>query len=166
MACSPRCQPPAETDPYPSPGGSSRGRRRMTRRLLALVALALALTVLAAACGGGGGNSSGSFQGAPLTGAGSTFVQPVYQKWFHDFQAVESNAQINYQAIGSGGGITDLQQKTVDFADSDAPLQPTDMSAFPSGTSVVELPVVLGAAAVAYNVPGAKSGLKLDGPTT
>jgi phosphate transport system substrate-binding protein len=138
----------------------------MNRRTLALVASALALTVLAAACGGGGGgSSSGSFQGAPLTGAGSTFVQPVYQKWFHDFQAVESNAQINYQAIGSGGGITDLQNKTVDFADSDAPLQPTDLPPF-KGAEVVELPVVLGAVAVAYNVPGLKTGLKLDGPTT
>jgi len=136
------------------------------QRGLVTAAAVVALTVVAAACSSGGGGSSGSsFQGAPLTGAGSTFVQPVYEKWFHNYQHVQSNAQINYQAIGSGGGITDLQQKTVDFADSDAPLQPSDMSAFPSGSQAVELPVVLGAVSVAYNVPGLKSGLKLDGPT-
>jgi phosphate transport system substrate-binding protein len=89
----------------------------------------------------------------------------VYQKWFTDFRTVEPDAQINYQAIGSGGGITDLQQKTVDFADSDAPIQPTDQQGFPNGAKVIEIPVVLGAASLAYNLPGVKSGLKLDGPT-
>ena len=110
----------------------------MRRGRLALLTSVVALAVIAAACSSGNsGNGSGSFQGAALTGAGSTFVQPVYQKWFHDFQGVELGAQINYQAIGSGGGITDLQQKTVDFADSDAPLQASDMSGF-NGASVVE----------------------------
>src|SRR5437588_2622217 len=138
---------------------------RQKRSLVKAVAV-VALTVVAAACSNGGrNNTTGSFNGTPLTAAGSTFVQPVYQKWFHDFNAVESNAQINYQAIGSGGGISDLQSKTVDFADSDAPLQSSDMkSGFDTGT-VEELPVVLGAVSLAYNVPGVKSGLKLDGPT-
>ena len=137
----------------------------MRRGRLALITPVVALAVIAAACSSGSsGNGGGSFNGAALTGAGSTFVQPVYQKWFHDFQSVEPNAQINYQAIGSGGGITDLQTKTVDFADSDAPLQSSDMSGF-KGAGVVELPVVLGAVAVSYNVPGLKTGLKLDGPT-
>ena len=138
---------------------------RQTRWMVKAVAV-VALASVAAACGGGGGGGGGgSFGGTALTAAGSTFVQPVYQKWFHDFQGVESGAQINYQAIGSGGGIEDLQHKTVDFADSDAPLQSSDMSAFPKGTQVVEIPVVLGAVAIAYNVPGLKTGLRLDGPT-
>ena len=130
---------------------------------------AVAVTVVAAACssggGGNGGGTGGTYTGAPLTAAGSTFVQPVYQKWFKNFQVVESNAQINYQAIGSGGGIEDLQSKTVDFADSDAPLQSSDMQGF-KGAGVVQLPVVLGAVSLAYNVPGLQTGLKLDGPTT
>jgi phosphate transport system substrate-binding protein len=134
----------------------------MTRRLLAVAA---GLAMFAGACGGGGGSSGGSFQGAPLTGAGSTLVQPVYEKWFHDFLSVFPSAQINYQAVGSGGGITDLQNKTVDFADSDAPLQSTDLSGF-KGAAVEQLPVVLAAVSIAYNVPGLKTGLKLDGPAT
>jgi len=138
----------------------------MRRGRISLVTSVIALTVAAAACSSSNGSSNGgSFSGAALTAAGSTFVQPVYQKWFHDFNALESGAQINYQAIGSGGGIEDLQSKTVDFADSDAPLQPSDLSGF-KGASVVELPVVLGAVAIAYNAPGLQTGLKLDGPTT
>ena len=88
------------------------------------IVLALALTLVAAACGGGsngGGGGVGSFQGAPLAGAGATFPDPVYETWTQDFQQVEPNAQINYQAIGSGGGIEQLQAGTVDFGASDAP---------------------------------------------
>jgi phosphate transport system substrate-binding protein len=139
----------------------------MRRRSIAAVAAVVVLAVVGAACssGGGGGSSNGSAcSGAPLTAAGSTFVQPVYERWFHDFNGVLSGAQINYQAIGSGGGITDLQSKTVDFADSDAPLQHGDMPGF-KGQQVVQVPVVLGAVALAYNVPGLQTGLKLDGPT-
>ena len=113
----------------------------MRRGRLAMMAPVVAIATVAAACSSGSGTTSGGkFEGTPLTAAGSTFVQPVYEKWFHDFNGVETGAQINYQAIGSGGGITDLQQKTVDFADSDAPLQASDMSGF-QGRQVVELPV-------------------------
>ena len=139
---------------------------RVTRRS-GLVALGAVLAVLAAACSSnnsGTNGNGGAFQGTSLTGAGSTFVQPVYQKWFTDFRSVEPGAKINYQAIGSGGGITDLQSKTVDFADSDAPLQPADLQGLKE-TKITEIPVVLGAASLAYNLPGVKSGLKLDGPT-
>ena len=97
----------------------------MTRkaRFAGVIGAALALTLVAAACGGGGGGGgpAGSFSGAPLTGAGATFPDPVYETWFQDFQQVEQNAQINYQAIGSGGGIEQLQNKTVDFGASEAP---------------------------------------------
>jgi len=135
----------------------------MIKRLFAVTAV---FAVFAAACSSGsGGTNSGSFQGAPLTAGGSTLVQPVYQQWFHDYVSFQPSAQINYQAIGSGGGITDLQNKTVDFADSDAPLQPTDLPPF-KGATVEQLPVVLAAVSIAYNVPGLKTGLKLDGPTT
>jgi phosphate transport system substrate-binding protein len=136
---------------------------RTSRFPLALAGATLALALVAAACGGGG--SGGSFDGVALTGAGSTFVQPVYEVWFKTFQKLETGAQINYQAIGSGGGISALQTKTTDFADSDAPLQDADVQGL-KGTKVIQIPVVLGAASIAYNVKGVPSGLKLDGPTT
>ncbi len=131
-------------------GGATRARLVSARTAHALANLTVDL--------------ASSFQGTGLTGAGSTFVEPVYTKWFTDFRSVEPNAKINYQAIGSGGGITDLQTKTVDFADSDAPLQSADVQGL-NGTKVLQFPVVLGAVAIAYNLPGVQSGLKLDGPT-
>jgi phosphate transport system substrate-binding protein len=127
-----------------------------------------AVALVAAACSGssgGSGGGGGSFQGTPMTGAGATFPDPVYELWFKDFTSVETAAKINYQAIGSGGGIEQLQKDTVDFGASDAPLQPTDMSAF-GDRDIMQFPTVVGGVAIAYNVPGVQSGLKLDGPTT
>jgi phosphate transport system substrate-binding protein len=137
-----------------------------TKRLAGVGVLALSLILVAAACssGGGGGGNGGSFSGASLTGAGATFPDPVYETWFQDFQQVEQNAQINYQAIGSGGGIEQLQQKTVDFGASDAPLQPEDMQGF-GNEKVIQFPTVVGGVAFAYNVPGLDQPLDMDGPT-
>ena len=131
------------------------------------IVLALALTLVAAACGGGsngGGGGVGSFQGAPLAGAGATFPDPVYETWTQDFQQVEPNAQINYQAIGSGGGIEQLQAGTVDFGASDAPLQPEDITAF-KGEKVLQFPTVIGGDVFAYNIKGLNAPLDMDGPT-
>jgi phosphate transport system substrate-binding protein len=127
--------------------------------------LAAAVALVAAACGGGdnGGGGGGSGSGVPLTGAGATFPQPVYALWFKDFQEVESGAKVNYQAIGSGGGVEQFTKQTVDFGASDPPLQPDEVSALPS--EAVEIPTVIGGVVVAYHVTGVDSGLKLDGPT-
>jgi phosphate transport system substrate-binding protein len=97
-----------------------------------------------------------------LTGAGATFPYPLYSKWF-DVYARAKGVQINYQSIGSGGGITQLKNRTVDFGASDAPLSNSDMSAMPG--PVVHIPTVAGAVAVAYNVPGLDKGLNLSGDT-
>ena len=85
---------------------------------------ALSLGLLAAACSSKSDAStgSGSFTGAALTGAGATFPDPIYEQWFKDFRSVEPDAKINYQAIGSGGGVEQFTAKTVDFGASDAPL--------------------------------------------
>ena len=142
---------------------------KRTTRWAGGVVLALTFMLVAAACGnggaaGGGSGGGSSFQGAPLTGAGATFPDPVYETWFQDFQQVEPNAQINYQAIGSGGGIEQLQSKTVDFGASDAPLQTDDIKAF--GTEdVVQFPTVIGGDVFAYNVKGVTQPLDMDGPT-
>ena len=97
------------------------GMTTKPRKPLAAGALIVVLAMTAGACGKGGGGTTTS--GVPLTGAGATFPQPIYDTWFKDFQKVESGAKINYQAIGSGGGVTQFTSKTVDFGASDAPLQ-------------------------------------------
>src|SRR5262249_32934054 len=82
------------------------------------------------------------------------------------FRQVEPDAQINYQAIGSGGGVEQFTAKTVDFGASDAPLQTDEISALQSaGIDYIEVPTVLGGVVIAYNVSGLQSGLKLDGET-
>ena len=91
---------------------------------IALATLALAGT----ACGGGGDARSdstmASSSGVDLTGAGATFPQPIYYKWFSDYQAA-TGVKINYQAIGSGGGIKQLQEGSVVFGASDSPISDT-----------------------------------------
>ena len=103
---------------------------------------------------------------APLliNGAGATFPYPLYSKWFSEYQKVDSLAQINYQSIGSGGGIRQLLEKTVDFGASDAPM--TDEQLAKSSVPVLHIPTVLGAVVLTYNVPGIEQGLKLDGEST
>jgi phosphate transport system substrate-binding protein len=142
----------------------------MTRIRSTLVLLAV-VAVAAAACSSNSSSSSsgasgGAFTGTALTGAGATFPDPIYEQWFKDFQNVEPDAKINYQAIGSGGGVEQFTAKTVDFGASDAPLQADEIKALQSaGIDYIELPTVLGGVVIAYNVSGLKSGLKLDGDT-
>lgn len=132
------------------------------RGKLAAVAAASALAVLGAACSSKS-SGGGSFSGVPITGAGSTFAAPIYTQWAKDFHSVESGAQVNYQAIGSGGGVDAFTKQTVDFGATDAPLQSSQESALPGGA--IEIPTVLGGVAVAYNVPGLQTGVMLDGST-
>jgi len=99
-----------------------------------------------------------------VTGAGATFPGPIYVKWFYDYAFVDNSAQFNYQAIGSGGGIKAITEKTVDFAGSDAILNADQKAAAPD---VLMFPTVAGAVTVSYNLKdgdAAISGLKLDGP--
>jgi phosphate transport system substrate-binding protein len=104
-------------------------------------------------------SSSGS---ATISGAGSTFAAPVYEQWASSL----SGLTVNYQAVGSGAGITSLESKTVDFGASDPPLKPEDEEAIAkNGSPAVQIPMFLGAITVSYNLPGIKSGLKLDGKT-
>ncbi len=96
-----------------------------------------------------------------LTGAGATFPAPVYQKWFSEYQSV-GHVQINYQPIGSGGGIRSVTEGTVDFGASDAPLTDAQLQAYKQkhgGHSVLLFPTVLGAAVPSYNLPGVSQTL-------
>ncbi|MBI3566126.1 MAG: phosphate ABC transporter substrate-binding protein PstS, partial [Elusimicrobia bacterium] len=98
---------------------------------------------------------------AALNGAGATFPYPVYSKWFDEYHKAKPDLQINYQSIGSGGGIRQLTEKTVDFGASDGPM--TDEQIGKAGGAVLHLPTVLGGVVPAFNVEGVKE-LKLDGP--
>jgi phosphate transport system substrate-binding protein len=134
---------------------------RLTRSMGA-IAVMLVVVLLGAACG----SKSGSGNGVALTGAGATFPDPIYEKWFQDFRSVESGAKINYQAIGSGGGVQQYTAGTVDFGASDAPLKDEEIAAIKAtGRDVIEIPTVLGGVVIAYNASGVDTGLKLDGAT-
>ncbi len=98
-------------------------------------------------------------QAEVINGAGATFPYPLYSKWISEYQKVDSKAQINYQSIGSGGGIRQFLEGTVDFGATDAPM--TDELLSRAKTPVLHIPTVLGAVVVTYNVKGIEKGLKL-----
>jgi len=98
-------------------------------------------------------------QAADVTGAGASFIYPVMSKWSADY-AKASGKQVNYQSIGSGGGIAQIKAGTVDFGSSDAPLKPEELEKF----GLAQFPSVIGGVVPVINVPGVPSGaLKLDG---
>ncbi len=130
---------------------------RITRRLAAaLLAVATVTTSLLGA----------SAQDVmTLNGAGATFPYPLYSKAFSEYTKVNPSVQINYQSIGSGGGIQQLTQKTVDFGASDAPMTEEQLQAVGGPEAVIHVPATLGAVAITYNLPGVQEALKLDGAT-
>jgi phosphate transport system substrate-binding protein len=94
-----------------------------------------------------------------LQGAGATFPYPLYSKWVAEYQKEHPTVRINYQSIGSGGGIRQITEKTVDFGASDAPMSDDELKKAPG--ALVHVPMTLGAVVLAYNLPDVKSGLKL-----
>jgi len=149
---------------------------RSNKWLAAGAAALLALGV--AACGssdespsgGGGGSSSGSSSsgGAKLSGtingAGATFPQPVYTEWAARFKE-SVGPTVNYQGVGSGGGIAQFSAGTVDFGATDAAMKPDEEATARKKGDPVHIPTVLGAVTVSYHVSGIDKGLKLDGKT-
>jgi phosphate transport system substrate-binding protein len=99
-------------------------------------------------------------QAESLNGAGATFPNPIYSKWFSEYHKLHPDVQINYQSIGSGGGIRQLTAGTVDFGASDGPM--TDQQLQEAKFKILHLPTVLGAVVPAYNVPGVKGELKFS----
>ena len=95
-----------------------------------------------------------------INGAGATFPFPIYSKWFNEYNKMHPDLKFNYQSIGSGGGIKQITEKTVDFGASDAPMTDEEMQKAPG---IQHIPTVLGAVAVVYN--GAPSGMKLTPET-
>jgi phosphate transport system substrate-binding protein len=93
-----------------------------------------------------------------LNGAGATFPYPIYSKWFNEYHSLHSDIQINYQSIGSGGGIRQVQAGTVDFGATDGPMTVEQMTQ--SKVKVLHVPTVLGAVVPAYNIPGVSGEVK------
>jgi phosphate transport system substrate-binding protein len=121
-----------------------RRTHRVIRRIgLLLVGLALSLPV---------------FGVTRLNGAGATFPYPIYSKWFSEYNKIHPDVQINYQSIGSGGGINQLKAGTVDFGASDMPLKDDKVKEIP--VPFVQLPTVLGSVVPSYNVRGVTAELK------
>jgi phosphate transport system substrate-binding protein len=122
-----------------------------------------------AACGSSSSSSGGtssssrstSKDSATINGAGSTLAAPIYQQWGSTLKS--QGLTVNYNPVGSGTGIADLQTATANFAGSDPALKPSDKAKMKG--PVLQFPVAFGAITVSYNLSGVKSGLKLDGPT-
>jgi phosphate transport system substrate-binding protein len=112
--------------------------------------------------GGGGGAGGGGGQAITLNGAGATFPFPLIDTWRVEYQSVNPSVSINYQSIGSGGGVRQFTERTVDFGASDAPLTQEEMQALPS--TPVHIPETIGSVVAAYSLPGIEKGLKLTGP--
>ena len=98
-----------------------------------------------------------------IQGAGATFPYPLYSKWISEYRKVNPNLNINYQSIGSGGGIKQITERTVDFGATDAPMKSSELAKI-QGT-LFHIPMTLGSVVVAYNVPGVGEGLKLTPET-
>lgn len=97
-----------------------------------------------------------------LNGAGATFPNPMYSKWFSEYGKIHSDVHINYQPIGSGGGIRQVTEGTVEFGASDMPMTDEQLKAAQDklNTKVLNIPTVLGAVVVAYNIPGVSAEVK------
>jgi phosphate transport system substrate-binding protein len=136
----------------------------MSPRLLAAVFPMGVL--LMTSCGGSrqatemGQGSASRVGGMRLNGAGATFPAPLYSQWADAYKN-STGVEINYAAIGSGGGIRQIQSRTVDFGASDDPLKIEDLQS----NGLIQFPAIIGGVVLAYNLPGFSGELKLDGPT-
>ena len=132
----------------------------MSSRILAFI------SIVALACGdsrpAGDAPPATRSGSVDLTGAGATFPYPLYSKWFSDY-ATATNVRINYQSIGSGGGIRQLSEGTVDFGATDGPMTDDEL-AKAKGGAIMHFPTVMGAVAMAYNLPELSGELRLSGP--
>ncbi len=98
-----------------------------------------------------------------INGAGATFPYPLYSKWFSDYRKVDPEVEINYQSIGSGGGIRQLMDKTIDFGASDAPM--SDEQIKQAAQPIIHIPTALGAVAITYNLTDVKKPLQFNSET-
>jgi phosphate ABC transporter, phosphate-binding protein len=127
---------------------------------LPLVLALVCLTALMFGCGGSQGGGSNAGGPVRLQGAGATFPNPLYQKWLSEYTKLNSNVRIDYQSIGSGGGIKQIKEQTVDFGASDAPMSDADLKSAPG--ELLHIPTVLGAVVLTYNLQGVSQPLRFS----
>jgi phosphate transport system substrate-binding protein len=108
------------------------------------------------------GGAALAAQTVQITGAGATFPYPIYSKWFSEYNKLHPNVQINYQSVGSGGGIRQLTNRTVFFGATDGPMTPDQLLAAPG--KILHFPTVLGSVVPIYRIPGVTAELKFTGP--
>ena len=140
-------------------------RKRFTAAGLALAAMALFVAACSSSSSGSGGGSSGSGLSGTLNGSGSTFQLTFQQTAIQSFKSIQPSMTVNYGGGGSGKGRTDLASNVVQYAGSDTAPIPSEEVANFKGKTVLYFPVLIGPITVSYNLPGIKSGLKLDAPT-
>lgn len=137
---------------------------------LKLVVMASALAIVAGCSGGSappategaGGAAPAAAGGAQINGAGATFPNPIYSKWFSEYNKLHPGVRINYQPLGSGAGIRQLTSRTVFFGASDQPMKDEQLQAAPG--RILHFPTVLGAVVPIYNLPEVSQQLKFTGP--
>jgi phosphate transport system substrate-binding protein len=165
------------TNPTPSPstpsGGSASDKSHLPKQSsnrMAIVAVVVIVIIVIAVVGAGAAlgwfstksSSPGTCpagSGQTIDAAGSTLAQPLMTLWASQYTC----GQLNYNGVGSGAGVTDLSQKTVDFGASDAPLSSTQVSALPSGSTVLTIPELVAGVAIIYDISGVSKGLNLTG---
>src|SRR5437870_2074645 len=129
-----------------------------SRKVASLVGLISTVTAVLAFTTCGGNTGTGSE--IRLQGAGATFPNPLYQKWLSEYGKLYPNIKIDYQSIGSGGGIKQIQARTVDFGASDAPMTDAELKASPG--ELVHVPTVLGAVVITYNLSEVSKPLRFS----
>ncbi len=128
-------------------------------KILIVAAIVVALVGVAGCGGSAADTGAGGVPSASLTGAGATFPYPLYTKWFEIFGKDNPQVTVNYQSIGSGGGIKQITAQTVDFGASDAPMKDDQLAKAPG--ELLHIPTVAGAVVITYNVDGVPTGLKM-----
>lgn len=138
-------------------------------RFFKLVSMAIVAGLALALVAGCGGSSTpkpdqkekaGGPVEVKLTGAGASFPYPLYSKWISEYNKVKPSVKIDYQSIGSGGGIKGITDQTINFGGSDAPMKDEQLAKAPG--ELFHIPTVMGAVVVTYNLPGVKDRLKLS----
>jgi phosphate transport system substrate-binding protein len=135
------------------------GRKTITMvRPICVSAFVLSLCLSTVSCGGG--SSAASAPAADLHGAGASFPAPLYDRWFKDYVRSHPNVRVDYQSVGSGAGITQFTNKTVDFGASDAAMTDEEIAKIDKGVQLI--PLTAGSIVLSYNLPDLKAPLKLS----
>src|SRR5690349_16270333 len=134
-----------------------KGHRRGFQLLASLCAVVVLVASFACQPNGSGGGAGGT---VTLQGAGATFPNPLYQKWLSEYSKQHANVKIDYQSIGSGGGVKQLKDQTIDFGASDPPMKDDDLKSAPG--EILHIPTVLGAVVITYNLSGVNQPLRFS----